>query len=94
MTAFTQRTGTFQFRTPTQTNGWKSLVNCWHQKTYNQLPVEYVSVQTPGRPQHQPEWTVIPTILGEPNPDYQASASTVAAAAEESARLIAASGHC
>ncbi|KAG8759938.1 hypothetical protein FRC11_001174 [Ceratobasidium sp. 423] len=94
MTTFTDRKGTHVFREPTQTNGWRSLVNCWHQKAYRDLPVDYVREETPGRPRNQPEWTVIPTIMGEPNPKFKAAAATVKEAAEASAKLIAESGHC
>ncbi|KEP47509.1 hypothetical protein V565_153060, partial [Rhizoctonia solani 123E] len=94
MTAFTQRKGTHTFKVPTQTNGWSSLVNCWHQKVYHGLPVEYVNEQTPGTPNHDPEWVVTPRILGELNSDYRASGPNLRDATEESARRIAASGHC
>ncbi|CAE7172372.1 unnamed protein product [Rhizoctonia solani] len=94
MTVFTDRRGTHEFIETTQTNGWKSLVNCWHQQVFNGLPVDYVHARIPGTPDHNPIWMVTPTILGEPNPDYSAIGPTTKVAAEESARLIAASGHC
>ncbi|KAH7320393.1 hypothetical protein B0J17DRAFT_723940 [Rhizoctonia solani] len=93
-TVFNRRTGTHEFRPITQTNGWVSLVNCWHQKVHGGLAVEYVSSQTPGSPDHEPVWTVTPKILGELHPEYGASGPNVPIAKEESAKLIGTSGHC
>ncbi|CAE6444641.1 unnamed protein product, partial [Rhizoctonia solani] len=93
-TTFNKRNGTRVFRIPTRAQNWTSLVNVWHQKVFGGLPVEYMSVRAPGSPDHQPQWIVTPIILGELNPDYRATGPTKMRAAEESARLIAASGHC
>ncbi|CAE7146786.1 unnamed protein product [Rhizoctonia solani] len=94
MTVFTDRRGTHKFSQPTQTNGWKTLVNYWHQQVFNGLPVDYVHVRIFNTPNPNPIWMVTPTILGDPNPIYSAIGPTTRVAAEESARLIAASGHC
>ncbi|CAE6428430.1 unnamed protein product [Rhizoctonia solani] len=90
---FTRRTGTYRFRQPTQTNGWASLVNGWHQKVYG-VAIEYVSLQDPDSPDHAPVWTVTPRILGVLHPEYEGSGPNLPCAMDESARLIAASGHC
>ncbi|CAE6492757.1 unnamed protein product [Rhizoctonia solani] len=91
-TIFNRRNGNHVFRVPTKANGWASLVNCWHQQVYNDLPVDYDCVQTGA--DHEPQWTATPRILGERNDDYRATGAKKSEAIEESARLIAASGHC
>ncbi|KAG8745498.1 hypothetical protein FRC10_007845 [Ceratobasidium sp. 414] len=91
-TAFTSRPGGHEFPRPTKTNGYSSLVNCWHHNAYRQQDVGY-QFDKVGQ-EHKPEWEATPTILGEVHTQYRGRGLTKAKAQEASAEKIAKSGHC
>ncbi|QRV97257.1 hypothetical protein RhiJN_25276 [Ceratobasidium sp. AG-Ba] len=91
-TKFTRRNGTYVFPKPTQTNGYLSIVLAWHRKMHRQEDIVFRPEKS--GPQHNLEWKVVPTILGEENPQFTGYGSTINEAKADSAKKIHDSGHC